>query len=503
MDPGSIHFLDGNQTAVVGWPPQANALTHNLVLRVTLSLVANVICLVPLHVLYRNGEFAAATFIVTVELLNFEAVINSLGWRNDDVLSWWSGHGLCDIVVHVHNAITAGFITCMLAIMRNLAQQVSLKRAAPLERSERRRRNIIQALIIFPLPILQLALTVPIAARRYTVGALVGCVWAPHPSWPHLAFFVFPPIALSVLTVGYAAVAYHRFRQIARMTQAALSNSFTANRRSNRTRRRLYMMVMAILLPYLPLVVAVAVGNVLERPANEPFDFDVVHNQAQPPWSVVLFFPSSEISWINLNNCYVSVLVCIPIFLFFGTTKDAINEYRVALLYVGLGYLIPPLRREYNPDRAPFSESSMGSSQAAATIASSSTSPFSKIGSSLSSYRLNLFRPVSASRDPPNPERDSDPFTTASWTHEEEVGMSPLPAPLDIPARDPARLRNPFFFRTRLNNFGLSPRSAADTSNVALYTMPSANHLSSWDAVTASVQETEVSKPSHNIGKTA
>ncbi|RCI11568.1 hypothetical protein L249_7253 [Ophiocordyceps polyrhachis-furcata BCC 54312] len=485
MDSGStppILFLDGNQTAVVGWPPYTQAsLTHNLVLRVTLSLVANAVCLVPLRVLYRNGEFAAAAFIVTVELLNLEAVINSLGWRNDDFMSWWSGHGLCDIVVHVHNAITAGFISCMLAIMRNLAQQVSLKRAAPLESSERRRRNLIQALIIFPLPLLQLALTVPIAARRYTVGTLVGCVWAPHPSWPLLTFFVFPPVILSVLTVGYAALAYHRFRQIAKMTEAALSNSLRASRRSNRTRRRLYLMVMSILLPYLPLVVAVAVANVLEKPPNEPFNFDAVHNHAQPPWSVVLFFPSSEISWINLNNCYISVIVAVPIFLSFGTTKEAVNEYRVALLCVGLGYIIPSLRREYDPDRIPLSDTSMGSSQPATTITSSSTSPFAKIGSSLSSCRLTLFGSVSTSRDPPNPERNSDPFTTASWTQEEEVGIDPLPALQDIHARDPARLRNPFFFRTRLNNFSLSPRPAADTPDFALYTVPAADHKAQWE----------------------
>ncbi|KAF4585783.1 pheromone receptor [Ophiocordyceps camponoti-floridani] len=336
MDPSSepgIHFLGGNQTAVVGPQPSAMAsLTHNLILRVTLALAANAVCLVPLRVLRRNGEFAAAVCVISVELLNFEAILCALIWRDDDVSSWWPGYGLCDIVIHLHNALTALFISCLLAIMRNLYQQVGLARAGPLHRSERRRRNLVQALIIFPLPLFNLALTLIIAERRYVIGTLMGCTWAPHSSWPNLAFFVFPPVVLSVITVVYAALTYFRFREIAKTTRTALSNNPRASRRSQRTKRRLYLMVTAIMVPTLPLVVAVAVANVLQKSGGEHFDFYAVHNQAEPPWSVILFYPSSEILWINLNNCYINVLVAIPIFGFFGTTKDAINEYRLVAL---------------------------------------------------------------------------------------------------------------------------------------------------------------------------
>ncbi|PFH60603.1 hypothetical protein XA68_10659 [Ophiocordyceps unilateralis] len=497
--PQTIRYLSGNQTAVSGSPPYVSAsLTHNLILRVTLALAANAVCLVPLRVLRRNGEFAAAVFIISVELLNFEAVLCSLIWRDDDFSSWWSGHGLCDIVIHIHNAVTALFTSCLLAIMRNLFQQVGLMRAGPLQRSERRRRNLVQALIIFPLPIINLTLTAIVAERRYEVGTLIGCSWAPHSSWPNLVFFVFPPVVLSVITVVYAALTYHRFRHIAKMTETALSNNLRASRRSQRTKRRLYLMVMAIMLPYLPLVVAVAVANVLQKSGGEHFDFNAVHYHADPPWHVVLFYQSSEILWINLNNCYINVLVAIPIFWFFGTTKDAINEYRLAALSVGFGRLFPILRREYDPDRAPCSGTSTGSSHLPVTVAvdSHSPSPFAKISSSLSSRRLILFRSASPARGPPDPERGSELVAPVSCAQEEDVATSLSRARHDVSVTDPARHRNPFLFRTRLN-FRLPSRPSPEARlapDLALRPLPPAASFPAWEVAAAAAADVEEMK---------
>lgn len=208
MESSPALFRRAATTALLGTPlppPYMTlSLTANLVLRVSLSLLANAVCLAPLRVLYRHGEFAAAVFIANVELLNLKAVVNSLLWRNDHVAAWWAGWGFCDVVVHLHNACGALFITCLLAIMRNLAQQVGMMRANPLTVNERRRRNLVQALIMFPLPVVQLAWTMPASRRRYEVGTLIGCSWDSHPSWPNLAFFVLPPIAIAFVTAGYA-----------------------------------------------------------------------------------------------------------------------------------------------------------------------------------------------------------------------------------------------------------------------------------------------------------
>lgn len=189
----SIHTID------------AHAVTANLVCRVVLALLANLICLVPLRLLYRNGEFAAVVFIALVEVRNLQTIASTLIWRDSDVESWWPGYGLCDLDVLVTNGSVSLYYMCLLAVLRNLARSVGMLRANPLTVKEKRRRNLLQALIMFPLPVIQMALTYPLAAQRFAVGQLAGCTWQPYPAWPYVVFFRVAPIAVAVLTVFYAS----------------------------------------------------------------------------------------------------------------------------------------------------------------------------------------------------------------------------------------------------------------------------------------------------------
>lgn len=185
-------------------PYTTPALTANLVFRVILALVANLVCLVPLRLLHRNGELAAVVFIVNIELKNIQTIVYALIWRDDNTDSWWTGQGLCDFHPYFHNFTISVYSTCMLAIMRNISHQVGLMTAHPLTVTEKRRRNLIQALFIFPLPIIQLALTWPLTAGRYAIGTLVGCGWINSTSWPYLVFFVLAPVIVSLGTVWYS-----------------------------------------------------------------------------------------------------------------------------------------------------------------------------------------------------------------------------------------------------------------------------------------------------------
>jgi hypothetical protein len=199
---------DAPKILTPGPPPAAFAtpsLTANLICRVVFALLGNLLCLVPLGLLYRNGELAAAILILVVELQNFENTVNALIWHNDDVESWWPGYGFCDVDSHIRNLGIGLFNTCLLAIMRNLALQIGNLRASPLTKKEKMRRNIVQALIIFPLPLLQVAWTYPLAQQRYYIGTLTGCSWVNSHSWPYMVFDIFLPVLMSILTAGYAS----------------------------------------------------------------------------------------------------------------------------------------------------------------------------------------------------------------------------------------------------------------------------------------------------------
>lgn len=155
---------------------------------------------------------------------------------------------------------------------------------------------------------------------------------------------------------------YSRFREVSKSTQSALSNNRVACLRAQRTRRRLYLMVVAIMVPFLPIVLVLCVLNIKDMGSVRPFDYDAIHNHAEPfPWNSIIYLPSSLIDFSTLNNAYISILTAIPIFVFFGMTKDAMNDYRRVLVFFGVGKVFPSLLQEYDPDRQAYADVSLGS----------------------------------------------------------------------------------------------------------------------------------------------
>ncbi|KPM41561.1 hypothetical protein AK830_g5045 [Neonectria ditissima] len=474
------------------------ALTANVILRVVLGILANLVCLVPLKHLYRGGEFAAVVFIANIMAVNFKSVIYALVWRNDDTDSWWPGYGLCDINPYIHNFTLSLYVTCLLAIMRNLAQQVGLMRANPLTVREKRRRNLVQALIMFPLPIIQLAWIWPLTAQRFIIASLVGCTWVAWPSWPYIVFFIAAPVFVSTFTAFYAVLTYIRFREVAKSTVSALSSNRVANMRAQRTRRRLYLMVISILVPFLPVVVILAVLNVRHASPLMPFDYDDIHNPIFPyPWNTITYLPSNQLEFAFINNCYIPILSAVPIFVFFGMTKDAMNTYRRGFLHLGLGWFFPGLHEEYDPDRDAYGSSGLSST----VTGSTNTTAAKKFRSFLSSRPLNTMS--TCSRGSSQATRMGTNSVTLSSIDIEQGHPRNQPPPTQATYSEtipedgaPAKLphRNPFLFRTHLNfslPFSLLPPFLSKKTNhrdcnpaLPLEDMPSAAQEAHWDLPT-------------------
>ncbi|KOS17647.1 Pheromone a factor receptor [Escovopsis weberi] len=477
MDPSIVHLLARNATHagpapfyIVGGnvtaPYTSPSLTANLVARVALGLLANLACVVPLQLLAKNGELAAVVFIANLIVTNTRNVVNAVIWSDDDAGAWWLGAGLCDADAYVTRVNISLFATCLLAVMRNLAIQVGSLRANPLSQTERRRRNLVQALIMFPLPALQLAFVYPLAYQRYWIGTLVGCTWSPYPSWPYVVFFVFPPMIIAVVTAVYAVLVYKRYREVAKTTTSALSSNRTALLRTQRTKRRLYLMVISILIPFLPIVIALGVGNMLLIGPLQPFVFVDIHApHGAHPWSAIPLRPSDRIAVYYMNNCYVPILTAVPVFLFFGMTKDAVNSYRRLLVALGLAGPWPSLRQEYDPDRSAYSAEGTSSAPRTVSTDRSRSSTFSAL-KKLSSITITLTSrhdPHEDTHPPlppplfntnifhssPNPNHDLNPngpsFNTADRHPYAEI-LQPQPPPPPPPPPQP-----PFLFRTRLN----------------------------------------------------
>jgi len=330
-----------------------------------------------MRLLWRNGEFAAATLYVVVTILNVYYFVNALIWPDNNVQSWYAGYGWCDLQVYTIFPLETVYSACIFAVMRNLANRVGLMRATSLNAGERKRRNIIEALIIFPVALLQVLLTYFVLAQRYNVSTLIGCTSAYDPSWPFFVFFELPspiytfgaaiyaseflpqpplrPREAKLILVENPVLTWKRFRDVDKATRVAMNtNNSTMAMRHNRMRRKLYFMAVAIIVPFLPIQFLFLAYNMMALPFPlKPYDFKQIHFGMNPfPFEFISFTTSDRIGFIEMNASYIAVISVAPLFWYFGLTKDAINTYRKILLSIGLGRVFPSLHEEYDPDRS-------------------------------------------------------------------------------------------------------------------------------------------------------
>lgn len=128
-------------------------------------------------------------------------------------------------------------------------------------------------------------------------------------------------------------------------------------------------MVASILVPVFPVMVAFGVYNCINMLPLQPFDYNEIHRtpgsmaaKLQPfDWNTPVLVPSNQVNWEEFEGSWITIFTTIPIFVFFGMTKDALNDYRKISLIFGAGRIWPKLYEEYDPDRV-SSPSRSGSS---------------------------------------------------------------------------------------------------------------------------------------------
>ena len=301
---------------------------------------------------------------------------------------------------------------------------------------------------------------------------------------------------LKSTTNGIAVIIYFRFRQVAQNSRSALSSNRVALMRAQRTRRRLYLMVLAILIPFLPVVCTLAVLNIFDMGSILPFDYHAIHSHTSPyPWNTILFMSSEDLGFAFLNISYVCILSGIPIFIFFGLTKDAINNYRRALLVVGLGRSFPRLYQEYDPDNSATGDSATGSSQVLSSTRygtlfyDSCTKLTNPLSASSSKFRsLSISKALTSIRSSSGgsskaPRLQSLNFLTSidleqAPTELNELSQSHgrIPREEETQTQSPLPIPNPFPFRTRFDvpsplhfsSFKLRPHVDHATPSVSL-----------------------------------
>ncbi|KAI0908782.1 pheromone A receptor-domain-containing protein [Ustulina deusta] len=326
-------------------PATNHGLVANLVARVMLAFMGILLCWVPLRLLVRNGEFAVVVLIIDVVVMNLFTILNSIIWHDDDWSTWWDGAGLCDVEVYLSGPLQTIYAASIFTVMYHLAQQVKVTGAGR-DRSLRTRRNLIQAAIIFPIPLVQLLFTYFDLAQRYIIGTLIGCAAVYDSSWPKTLVYDAPPAAFAVLSVPYAFLLWRRYHTITKQAQGIFKSNSQVSIRANRTRLRLYNMSLSILVVYLPVMLYYFICNLRDTLSSyKNYDYHRIRWSATPyPWDTVLFVPSWIIPSSILNQPWIPIATTAAIVAFFGMTTEARQIYRQYAEDTGLAACFRKLR---------------------------------------------------------------------------------------------------------------------------------------------------------------
>lgn len=149
------------------------------------------------------------------------------------------------------------------------------------------------------------------------------------------------------------ALTFYRYRKIERLTRDLVaSEDDVAAARQRRVRKKLYFMTLVVIVVALPLVISLLVSYIRDGGDwwDQPYDFNAVHYGPDPFNIYFISFTTSDMmNYIDLSVDYIGLVAGIVVFIPFGTTTEALNMYRKSLLSLGLGFIFPGLRREYQP----------------------------------------------------------------------------------------------------------------------------------------------------------
>ena len=264
---------------------------------------------------------------------------------------------------------------------------------------------------------------------------------------------------------------FRRFRKIEKLTREVIhSQDSVMAVRQQQVRRKLYFMTLGILVIVVPIIVALFVLNIVDGYTywSDPYDYDLIHHGPDPFNTYFISFTTSEmVRFVEMNINYIPTLTAIVIFFVFGTTADALNDYRRLLLFCGLGTIFPKLREEYTPDGRSGSKRSWLSSMSKMfpnrglmrLTRYATFHPSLPIGSSDSYFRWNSSSGTKKSQTGTveHLSLTSQRGGSSSQIQEDHNPWPDLSEGATKPGSAPPKIlnRNPWLFRTTLPSFPL------------------------------------------------
>ncbi|KAL6308810.1 fungal pheromone STE3G-protein-coupled receptor [Sparassis latifolia] len=288
------------------------------------AFLAAILVLVPLPWYWRAKNVATLSLMAWLFVVNVIYGVDSILWHDSVVVvvPVW-----CDITTRIIIGAQMALPAACMCICIHLEQVASGRQARTL-RSEKQRRQIIEAVLCFLVPVVWMALHYTVQGHRFDIIEGYGCRPNTYVSIPAIIIIWVPPLVLATITLIYAALAFHYFLR-RRITFAKYLESSGLT-----TSRYLRLMLMSVVLMVMG-VVSTSFTLWYSSLSLRPWTgWASVHSD----FSRIAQFPLVLVS-VDVRRYYYVIWMIIPVssfifFLFFAFGRDAMLEYRAFVAWI-------------------------------------------------------------------------------------------------------------------------------------------------------------------------
>ncbi|KAG1718696.1 putative fungal pheromone GPCR, STE3-type [Suillus lakei] len=288
------------------------------------AFIAAVLVLIPLPWHWRAKNIATLSIITWLFVSNIIFAINSVIWAGSimNVAPVW-----CDIATKIQIGANMALPACCLCICIQLERIASMRQVRSTY-EDKMRRMLVDTAICWLLPMIYMALHYVVQGHRFDIVEDFGCRPTIYVSIAAICIIWVPPIAVALLTVGYAGVALMSFFRRRITFGQHLRDSNTGLTTSQYFR----LMSMAVVEMFWGLLVtSLNMWFTCQHGLRPWISWENVHDG----FSQIAYFPSVIIPPTTLVWTYALWWV-VPIsgalfFVFFSFGEDAMKDYRKSL----------------------------------------------------------------------------------------------------------------------------------------------------------------------------
>jgi len=284
-----------------------------------LSAFAFLLSVPPCVIQAKARNFAATVLATGIAFLNLSNFVNAVIWPKDDIDTWFTGVGLCDVDIKLVKGFWIAIDGAVVCIFRQLAIILDTENVILVPSTkEKWRRRSIEAIFCVALPVYSMIMQYIFQPDRFAVLAISGCRSTFWLSWPSIVLYLTIQPIICLIASAYGAVAVWRLIRYRQQVSTILASSQSSVSRSRFI--RLFIMSAILLLGYIPLT-----GYWLSLGAGEirRFSWKIVHYQG---WSGFIIYQAAH--GHVLVDRWISAALGFLLFMVFGMSEETLKMYR-------------------------------------------------------------------------------------------------------------------------------------------------------------------------------